>query len=456
MLSKENIILKGPIHKAVLKLALPIMLANLMQTLYNLADTFWVGRYEIINGLEGELLSSIILIFPAIGITLALGVGISAACISLISQYIGSNNTKKVKLVSGQALIFSIISSIIIGILGVIFTSQIVSFLGGNENNLIFISSTKYLRIMLGGLPSVFLFFTFNAIKQAQGDTLSPMIFSLISIILNVILDPIFMIVLDMGISGAAYATVLSRSIFVILAIISLFKTNKKHIKLDLNDLKLNPKIMNKIISIGIPASLSSATASLGFAVLNSFVLSFGFQTLTAFGIGNRITGLILMPAMGIGNALSAIVGQNIGANNIKRAKEAVKISFLLSSIILISGGIVIFINANFIVSQFTKIPIIVEQATYYLKLIIVTIPLMAGFSTLQGTFTGSGHTKLTFLISGGRLWLLRIPMIYLLKTYTSLGTNSIWYSMISSNLIICIIGYGIYKSGTWEKRIIK
>lgn len=456
MLSNQNIILKGPIHKAVLKLALPIMLANLMQTLYNLADTFWVGRYEIINGLEGELLSSIILTFPAIGITLALGMGISAACISLISQYIGSNNAEEAKHVSGQALTFAFISSIIIGFLGVIFTSQIVSFLGGSENHLIFVSSTKYLRIMLGGLPSLFLFFTFNAIKQAQGDTLSPMIFSFISVILNVILDPIFMIHLDMGISGAAYATVLSRGIFIIFAIISLFKTSKKHVKLDLNDLKLNPKIMNKIISIGVPASLSSATASLGFAVLNGFILSFGFQTLTAFGIGNRITGLILMPAMGIGNALSAIVGQNLGANNVKRAKEAVKTSFLLSTIILILGGVVIFTSAEFIVLQFTKIPIIVEQATYYLKLIIATIPLMAGFSILQGTFTGSGHTKLALLISGGRLWLLRIPMIYLLKTYTSLGSNLIWYSMILSNLIICIIGYIIYQSGIWEKRVIE
>ena len=456
MKNKKELILKGPIYKVVLSLALPVMLANLMQTLYNLADTYWVGQLEMIKGVENELLPAILLVFPAIMLTLALGAGISAACISLISQYIGANKENKAKQVAGQALSFSLLASIILGLIGAILAPYIVKLLGGDSSIQVLLNSTKYLRIMLIGLPSVFLFFTFNAIKQAQGDTFSPMILSLVSVTVNIILDPIFMIYFDMGIAGAAYATVLSRGIFIIFAIRSLFKDSKRHVKLELSDLKFNKSVMSKIIKIAIPASISSGMTSLGFGVLNRFVVSFGLSTLTAFGIGNRITGLILMPAMGIGSALGAIVGQNLGADNVKRAKQAVKASFILSSAILISGGIIIFTNAENIVLQFTKVTEIVSQSTYYLKLIIATIPLMAAFSVLNGTFVGSGHTSLSLIISAGRLWGLRIPMILIFKTFTDLGTNSVWYSMILSNLIICIIGYGIYKSGIWENKVTK
>lgn len=454
MKNKKDLILRGPIYKVVLSLALPVMLSNLMQTLYNLADTYWVGQYEMIKGLEGELLSSIVLIFPAIGFILALGAGISAACISLISRYIGANKEEKAQEVAGQSLSFAAIASIVLGVIGAFLAPQIVRLLGGQ--GAVLENGTTYLRIMLLGLPSVFLFFTFNAIKQAQGDTVTPMILSFASVVVNIVLDPIFMIVLDLGIAGAAYATVLSRGVFIIVAIYFLFKDSKKHVKLHISDLKFRVDIMSKILRIGLPASLSSAMASIGFGVLNGFVISFGVPTLTAFGIGNRITGLILMPAMGIGNALGAIVGQNLGAENVKRAREAVKASFILSSLLLIIGGSVIFVNAENIVLQFNNVPEIVSQSTYYLKLIIAGIPLMAGFSVLNGAFIGSGHTRLSFLITSGRLWGLRIPMILIFKTFTDLGTNSVWYSMILSNLVICIIGYGIYKSGIWETKIVK
>jgi len=454
MKNKKEMMLKAPMVKVVLMMALPVMMSNLMQTLYNLADTYWVGQYEMMKGFEGEMLSAIILIFPAIGMLLALGTGISTACISLISQYIGSSNESHAKKVAAQALTFSFIASLILGVIGAIFTPQIVKLLGAEgavlENGII------YLRLMMFGLPTVFLFFTFNAIKQSQGDTFSPMLFSILSVTLNIILDPILMIVLDMGIAGAAIATIFSRGIFIIFAIGSLFKESKRHMKLDYHDLKLDLTVIRQIFQIGLPASISSVMSSFGFGVLNNFVIGFGVPTLTAFGIGNRITGLILMPAMGIGSALGAIVGTNLGADNIPRAKSAVKVSFLLSSAILITGGAIIFSLAEPIVLQFNNVPEVVHQATIYLKLIIATIPLMAAFSILNGTFIGSGHTGLSLFISAGRLWLLRIPLIIIFKNFTNLGTNSVWYAMILSNLIICLIGYGIYKTGTWQTKIVK
>lgn len=454
MKNKKEMMLKAPMVKVVLTMALPVMMSNLMQTLYNLADTYWVGQYEMMHGFQGEMLSSIVLIFPAIGMLLALGVGISTACISLISQYIGANKDEMGKKVAAQALTFSFLVSIVLGILGAVATPTIVKLLGAEGE--VLKNGIIYLRLMMFGLPTIFLFFTFNAIKQSQGDTFSPMLFSILSVTLNIILDPVFMIVFNWGIAGAAIATIFSRGIFILFAVGSLFKDSKRHMKLDFHDLKLNMTVIRHIFQIGFPASISSIMSSFGFGVLNNFVIGFGVPTLTAFGIGNRITGLILMPAMGIGNALGAIVGTNLGAENVKRAKQAVKVSFFLSSGILIAGGAIIFMNAQGIILQFNNVPAVVEQATIYLKLIVATIPLMAAFSVLNGTFIGSGHTKLSLFISAGRLWLLRIPLIVIFQRYTDLGTNSVWYAMILSNLIICIIGYIIYKTGVWETKIVK
>ncbi len=453
MQDKKKLMLEGSIIKAVLIISIPIMLSNFMQTLYNLTDTFWLGRYEIMYAFNGELIAAMVLIFPAISVLMALAVGISTACISLISQSIGANNEEYSKKIAAQALSFSFILSVIIGILGYLSAEKIMFLLGAKDK--VYLYGSQYLKIMMLGMPTIFLFFAYNSIKQSQGDSFSPMIFSAISVIVNIILDPIFMIVFKMGIRGAAYATVISRGIFIIFAVLSLFRDSKKHFKLEIKDLKLNFNLINDIFKVAIPASISSIMSSIGFSILGRIVISFGVSTMTAFGIGNRIIGLILMPTMGIGSALASIVGANLGANNLYRAKKTVKASFILSSSILIIGGTFIYIFSLDIIKLFTNVPDIINQSVFYLKLTAATIPLMAAFSTLNGVFVGSGHTKYSLFISAGRLWMLRIPMILISFYFTNLGSHSVYYAMALSNLIICIMGYMIYRTGKWEKKII-
>ncbi len=453
MQNKKKLMLEGSILKAVIIISLPIMLSNLMQTLYNLTDTFWLGRYEIMYDFSGELIAAMVLIFPALSVLMALAVGISTACISLISQSIGANNEEYSKKIAAQAISFSFILSIIIGIIGYFSADGIMYLLGAKGN--VYTYGSQYLKIMMLGMPTIFLFFSYNSIKQAQGDSFSPMIFSAISVILNIILDPIFMIVLKMGIEGAAYATVISRGLFIIFAVLSLFKESTKHFKLEIKDLKLDFELINDIIKVALPSSISSIMSSLGFSILGRMVISFGVATMTAFGIGNRIIGLILMPAMGIGSALASIVGANLGANNVDRAKKTVRTSFLISSSVLIIGGIFIYIFSEEIIRLFTNVPDIISQSVFYLKLTAATIPLMAAFSILNGVFIGSGHTKYSLFISAGRLWMLRIPMILISLYFTDLGSHSVYYAMALSNLIICIMGYMIYRTGKWEKKII-
>ncbi len=445
---KQKFILEGKMPKVILTLATPIMFNNLIQTLYNLADTYWVSK------LGTTSMAAITLVFPVVFLTLSVGMGINVAGTALISQYIGSNRENDGKRIASQMVSFALILSLFLSLIGYFSTPFIIKAMGGEGG--VFTQSTEYLSLMFWEMPGMFLILVYTAIKQAQGDTITPMILNVAGVILNIILDPIFILVLGLGIKGAAIATVFSRTIFAIYAIYTLF-VNKNGIYLEKNNLGLDKKTLSEIINISLPSSLGQSAAALGFIILNSVVISYGENTLAAFGVGNRINSLILMPAQGIGSSLAAIIGQNLGAYKKERAKLAFNTSIKLTTSFMVVGGITIFMLSQNIVSIFVQNdPNVFNQATNYLRLISLSLPLMGFFQVFVGTFQGSGHTIYAMIMNMGRLWALRLPMIILFKKYTSLDSSGVWYAMVLSNLLICILGLIIYLSGKWQKEVIK
>lgn len=444
---KQQLILEGPMPKVILTLAAPIMFNNLVQTLYNLADTFWVSKLGTLQ------MAAITLVFPVIFLSLSIGTGINVAGTALISQYIGSNKHKDATKVATQMFSFSILLSIVLAIIGYFASPYIVRGMGGEGDVLKY--STQYLSIMFWEIPGMFSFLVYTSIKQAQGDTVTPMILNVMGVVLNIFLDPLFIFTFGMGIKGAAIATVISRMIFAVYAVYTLF-AHKNGIYLDKNNLKLEKKTLMQIISIGLPASIGQSAAAFGFIILNSFVISYGANTLAAFGIGNRINSLILMPVMGIGSALATVIGQNLGADKKDRVKLAFKSAMKLSTLFMVGGGILLFFSSASIVSIFVKDdPEVFRQGTDYLRLISASLPLMGFFQVFVGTFQGSGHTVYAMMMDMGRLWGIRLPMIVLLKEFTSWGPNGVWYAMVMSNALICIFGAIIYIRGKWQNQVI-
>ena len=448
---KKEMILNGKIHKIIIALAAPIMFNNFIQTLYNLSDTYWVSQ------LGADEVAAMTLVFPVIFLILSIAMGMNMAGTSLISQYIGSNQEQRADKVASQLFSFLLVLSTILGLAGYLLTPTIVSLMGGQGNVLLY--GSQYLSIMFLEMPIIFMFIVYNAIMQGQGNTFTPMILNVGGSLLNVVLSPVFIFGLGplpfMGIQGAAIATLISRAIFVSYGIYTLFirtdgvSIRKKYILPD-------PKVLKKIIKVGLPASIGQSAAAFGFIILNMFVLSYGESALAAFGIGNRINSVVMMPAMGIGNAIAPIIGQNLGADQIPRARSTFKISLLMSTVFMAAGGLIAFWFSESIIRIFASgDPQVIALGTDYLQLISLSIPLMGIFQILNGTFQGSGHTMYSMFINMFRLWGLRIPMIYVLGRVTDLGADAIWYSMVASNFLICVIGMGIYLKGNWEKKII-
>jgi len=442
---KRTFILEGKMPKVILTLALPIMFNNLSQTLYNLADAFWVSKL-------GEIeFAATTFVWPILFLIISLGMGMNIAGTALISQHIGADEGKEANRVAGQLLTFSIILSLVFAVIGFMLTPHILKAMGIKGN--LFTFSDEYLSIMFFDIPILYIVFVFGAIRQGQGDTTTPMIINVGSVILNIILDPIFIFTLNLGIRGAAIATILSKAVFSFYILYLLF-FKRDGVYITRNNIKLKREIILRIIKVGLPASLGQAGSAIGFIVLNGFVVSFGEYTLAAFGIGNRITSLVLMPAMGIGSALATIIGQNLGADNTIRARDAFKKSILIVLFFMGLGAVVLIPFADNIIRIFAKNSEVIAQGKYYMILIAASLPLMGVFSCLMGVFQGSGHTIYTMYMNLGRLWGLRIPMILLFKKFTDLGSKSVWFAMVISNFIICCMGMGIYMKGKWQRKV--
>ncbi|MGM0409622.1 MAG: MATE family efflux transporter [Bacillota bacterium] len=442
---KRTLILNGDMKKVILILAGPIMLNNVIQSVYNITDTYFVGQ------LGSTEMAAMTLVFPVIFFLMAIGMGINIAGTSLISQYIGDNQKDEATKVAGEIITIALSISVFLGVIGGISAPFIVKLMGGSGELLK--QATQFLRPMLFGSPTLFLLLAFTAIKQGQGDTVTPMKYTAFSVALNIILDPIFIFVLNLGIRGAAFATILARGIFASYAIYTLF-FQENGIMISKEDLLLDDNVF-KLIKVAIPSSVGQSMAAFGFMFLNGFIIAFGESTLAAFGIGNRINSLILMPAMGIGNALATIVGQNLGAEQIKRAKKAVKTSAVLSTLFLVIAGSIFFPFIPKVLSLFSNDPSVISQGTRYLRLITLSIPLMGYYQIFVGTFQGSGHTVYAMFLLAGRLWALRLPMIVFFKNYTNWGSDSVWFAMVLSNAITCLVGLAIYLSGKWEVKVI-
>lgn len=446
--SKKELILNGNMYKAIIALAFPIMINNLIQTLYNLADALWVNK---LGSVEFAATS---FVWPVIYLFISIGFGIFIAGTSILSQLVGSDRNKLANEYSAQLVAISMILSVIFSALGFLLTPYIVKFMGATGR--FYDLSTTYLKWSLLDLPFMFLFFNINSIMSAEGNTVTPTILSAISALLNAILDPIFIFTLDLGIAGAAIATIISK---IIIAVVGIYVVKKKDslIRPDFRNFKFDKEKIRKILKVALPSSVGQSGSALGFIILNRFIASYGTSTVAAYGMVNRITSLITQATAGIGAGLTTIIGQNIGASKFDRVIEAFRKALVFTWTMGITGCVLIIMNNEFIIDLFMggrqDIDIIV-QASEYLNYSALFIPLMGMFGVLQGLFQGSGHTRYSMYMEVSRLWFVRLPMIIFFKNYTDLGSTGIWIAMSVSNLIVCIYGYLIYKTDRWKNRL--
>ena len=444
----QETILSGNIYKSIIYLALPITINNFIQTLYSLINAFWVGK---IGSVE---FAATTLVWPITYLFISIGMGVSIAGTSILSQLLGAGEKENANRYASQLIVFSVSIAVFLSAVGVIFSELIVKAMGVDGNMLYF--ATIYLRLTFLDLPLTFYFFIFNSIMNSQGNSVVPTILSCTSAVINAFLDPLLIFHFNMGVGGAAIATIIAKALLSLAGIIYLFK-GKTAIHPDFKNFRFDKEIIDNSLKIAIPSAVGQSGSAIGFIFLNIFIVSYGTSTMAAYGMVNRITALIMQPAMGIGTAIISIVGQNFGAKNTKRAIDSFKKSIFLTSVIGIIGCIFLIWQRVGIINFFMQSKDdmeVINQGITYLVYISFSMPLMGIFGSFQGLFQGSGQTKYSMSMEIGRLWFVRLPMILFFKHFTPVGSEGIWFAMSFSNLIICIYGYIIYKKGSWMQNI--
>ncbi|NDL67518.1 MATE family efflux transporter [Anaerotalea alkaliphila] len=443
---KNPQILSGPLHKAILLLAFPIMLNNLIGTLYNLGDAYWVSRLGDIQ------VGAINFVWPVSFFTLSVAMGISIAGGAIISQYIGAGKHGDAKETAQQLYVFGVLFGVVSSLLGWFLSPSILKLM--NASPQLYDAGVGYLKILFLEMPFLFLMNIFLAVNQAQGDTVTPTIVNGTSALLNILLDPLFIFTFGLGMEGAAIATVLSKVPFALYGVYHM-GWSKKGIRIRPQSLSIHREKMLDLIRIGVPSSLGNSGVALGFIVLFSVVASYGDVAVTALGIGNRLNGLAFMPAVGIGAALSTVAGQNLGAANIPRVKKAFLTSIGLALAFLALTSSALWFFSRELVGIFSDTPEVVEAGSFYLKALASTTWSISFFNCSIGLFNGSGHTRYSMFLEAGRLWAIRMPLIVLLAGSPTLGIKGIWYGIAVSNIVAAAIAYGLTHTGAWKHAVV-
>ena len=470
---RRYMILKDPnIIKGLLLLSLPVMLNNFARTVHDLVDMFFLGRIE---GQGSESIAAIQITFPIIFMYISLGMGLSIAGTALISQYYGSRQEKQTKKYATHLVLIALIIGLILNIVAFFSAtpiSQLLGSLNDSENTTYVLrEAANYLRIRSFELPFLFLFFAFTSIRQASGDTHTPVYLGVTTIILNIILTPILVMgdthivieflnldftahFLSLGVRGAALATTIATITVMPVAIYLLFKP-KTGISISFDYFKLERKSSSAIITTALPAAVGQSITAIGFAVLNTFIFSYGIETTTAFGIGNRISSIFLHPVMAIGTVMAAYIGQNIGSLNPERAKQTFRKGLVLSIGLMAIGSLIgLFVREPMAKWFLDPSDPAFDLSVTYMFFLFIGLPLMAVFQSFIGVFNGTGRTIFTFLIGVTRLWVIRIPLLLAFTYFTALGSSGIWYAMLISNFIMIFIGSFFMKYISFEPKI--
>ncbi len=455
--SKKEI-LSGDIVPLLFKLGWPMMVASILQTAYNLVDTMWLGRLPAPDNVNA--VGALSLAWPFVMLMVAIEMGMGIAGIALISQNTGAKRYGEARKDAGQLYFIFIFFSIALGALGIFIAEPFLYFV--TDGSPLVAPATAYLQIIFLGFPVLIVFAAFSFSLRAWGDTITPTVIMTVSVLINLVLDPIFIFGLGpvphMGIRGAAIATTLSRSVGLGIAIYMLYH-RKVGLWVKLSHLKPDWGRIRKFFQIGIPATVARAldsTEFLIFAVALAY-LPYHEDIMAAYGIGGRIIGISFVVMWGLGMALTTVVGQSLGADKKERADEAAKKGMIVMMILMTGISLVLVVIRYPVFEFFIKDqPDVVRIGGQFLLILAVGAPFFAIFEAVSATLNGSGHTKQQLGLSVSRLWLLRIPLLFILAFYLGLNSTGAWLAIALSNVVSGTLAYVVYRMGWWKEKIIE
>ncbi len=433
--------------RLILKFAIPMLLGNIFQQMYGIIDSVVVGKYIGKGALAAVGTSG-----PIIFLLVSFIIGVTMGFTIVVSQYFGAKQLDNVKKAINTLYVFTFFTSIVVSVGGIMLSRLIFKVI--DLDPAIVPDAMLFLNIFLAGLIFLFGYNGTGAILRGLGDSKTPLYFLIGSVGLNIILDLIFVPVFHWGVAGVAWATVISEACAFIAQIIYLNKYHKV-VKFSFKDLTFDYEIFMKSIKIGLPTGFQQTFVAAGMVALYWIVNQFGVDANAAYSAAGRIDNFAAMPAMSFAVALSTFVGQNMGANRPDRVKAGLRATLMMTSIISLFISVITVVFGKLLMRMFTNDQVVIELGGDYLRIIGSFYILFSVMFVINGLLRGAGDTLIPMFISLFSLWIIRIPVAYILANNPAIGVHGIWWSIPIGWLSGVVLFYGYYRMGYWKKKAV-
>ncbi len=440
---------KGNVAKSLIVFSVPILLGMVLQQLYSTIDSVIVGHYE-----GAHALASVGTTFPITFIVIAVASGLANGASVIVGKTYGANEKHKLNRIIKVTLRYSVISSIVVGILLYLCSPLLLNLIQASVE--IYSDALIYLRVYSIGLIFTFAYNVMSGVFRSLGDSKSPLIFLGVASIINIILDLIFVAVFNMGVFGVSLATLIAQGISFVLQLIVLnkkqkeFKEYEKDIELDK---EFDKKISKELVSLAIPSMISSITTGINIFISQSFVNSFGANASAAFTAGSKVESFAMMPMINMSIAMTAFTAQNMGAEKPERVTIGLKYSLLFCLIVAIISGVIVFISPELLLGLFISNASIeiTNMGIMYLNFMLINLVSMVILFPCEGVLRGSGDVRIIAIASAFDT-VIKIAVTYTLINVFNMGILAVWIgAAMSWGTHALVIGVR-YKMGVWKK----
>jgi putative MATE family efflux protein len=438
----------GSLNRAILLLAVPMVLEMVLESLFAVVDIFWVGR------LGANAVATIGLTESMLSLVFAVAMGLSLSTTAMVARRIGEKDPEGAAVAGVQAIALGLIISVAVGIPCGIWAPNLLRLMGASPE--IIATGSGYTRICLGGSFAVLLLFLNNAIFRGAGDAAIAMRLLWVSNILNLILDPCLIFGLGpfprLGVTGAAIATLTGRSIGVLYQFYRLMRGTER-IRILKSQIRLQADVLLRLVRVSLTGILQFAIAHTSWIGLVRIVSIFGAAALAGYTIGIRIVIFVILPSWGLSNAAATLVGQNLGAGRPERAEQAVWRTGIYNMIFLGTVGIVFIFFSTPIVRLFTHDPAVVALGATCLRIISYGNLGYAYFMVMMQAFNGAGDTITPTIVNFFGFWLFEIPLAYWLAIPLHMKSNGVFASIAIAESSMAIASAILFKQGKWKKQ---
>jgi putative MATE family efflux protein len=439
---------QGNLNRAILLLAIPMVLEMVLESLFAVVDVFWVGR------LGANAVAAVGLTESMLALVMAIGLGVALSTTAMVARRIGEKDPEDAAIAGVQAIALGLAISLTIGIPAGIFAPQLLRLMGASPA--IVATGSGYARIALGGCGAILMLFLNNAIFRGAGDAAIAMRLLWVSNIINLVLDPCLIFGLGpfprMGVTGAALATLTGRSVGVLYQFYRLMNGTER-IRVLARQLRLNLRVMGRLLRLSLTGILQFGIAHTSWIVLVRIVSLFGAASVAGYTISIRIVVFFILPAWGLSNAAATLVGQNLGARQPDRAAQAVWRTGLYNMLFLGAFGVFFFVFATPVVRLFVDDPAVLPIAALALRTFSCgNVGYAYGMVMLQA-FNGAGDTLTPTIVNFFGFWVLELPLAWWLAVGLNLHAQGVFLAIVISESAIAAAGMILFRQGRWKRQ---